>query len=179
MRAATMTSAPLSRNSLDHVLRPIHAIWIDDARGALEPALEPDADFWARWTAARYLAEDFRDRYRRERALVEELLPFLRANVVDRLLREDDRVYRLRIELDRICRRRGTTAEIARSTVELVKQLRAWCAEIERAACEVTREELTAEGAELLAQLEATPRYQRGPALTLSPGGVRTVPPGR
>ncbi len=161
MRTATVTSALRGEQPLDAVLRPIHTAWIEEARRFLEPALEPGADFWARWVVVRYLSDDFRERYRRERALVDELRSFLRPDVAERLLREGDRIFRLRLELDRIGRRRGTAAEFAAGTRDLLEQLGMWCAEIELAARGITRGALPAEGAELLVHLEAALQTHR------------------
>ena len=155
MRTSVMTSAPRGEERLDAVLRPIHNTWVEETRRFLDPAIEPGANFWTRWGAVRYLADDFRDRYRRERALVDQLRPFFRLNVAERLGREGDRLFRLRLELDRIGRRRGTAAEVAAGTRELLEQLGVWCAEIELAAGALTRDTLPAEARDLLAHLEA------------------------
>jgi hypothetical protein len=140
---------------LDGVLRAIHDAWIADARRFLEPALDPDADFWTRWGTVRYLSDTFLERLRQERALVHELRPFLPPDAAERLERGSELLVRSRLELDRIGRRRGTAAEVAAGTRQLLTQLGVWCAEIELAATGVAREVLPAEGATLLAQLEA------------------------
>jgi len=161
MRAPAMTSAPRSEEGLDAVLRPIHNTWVEETRRFLDPAIEPDADFWTRWAAVRYLSDDFRDRYRRERALVDRLRPFVRLDVAERLTREGDRLFRLRLELDRSGRRRGTAAAVAAGTRDLLEQLGAWCAEIELAAAGLTRDALPPEAADLLAHLEAATSIRR------------------
>lgn len=155
MPAASVTSAPPSEQSLEEALRPVHNAWIAEARRFLEPTLEPGADFWTRWGAVRYLDDDFRERYRQERALVEELHSFLAPAEVVRLMQGADRIFQLRLALDRVGRRRGTSAEVAAATRDLLNQLGVWCAEIELAAARLTRESLTPEGAGLLEQLEA------------------------
>ena len=161
MRTRDTTSAPRGDEPLDAVLQPIHNTWIEETRRFLEPAIEPGADFWTRWAAVRYLSDDFRNRYRRERALVDELCPYLRMDVAERLIREGDRLFRLRLELDRLGRRRGTAAEVAAGTRDLLEQLGVWCTEIELAAAGLTRDVLPAEATTLLAQLEATASIQR------------------
>jgi hypothetical protein len=161
MRTPATTSVPRGEERLDAVLRPIHNTWVEETRRFLDPAIEPGADFWTRWAAVRYLSDDFRDRYRRERALVDELRPFLRLDVAERLMREGDRLFRLRLELDRIGRRRGTAAEVAAGTRDLLEQLGVWCAEIELAAAGLTRNALPAEAADLLAHLESAALIQR------------------
>ena len=93
--------------------------------------------------------------------MVDELRPFLRPDVAERLVREGDRLFRQRLELDRIGRRRGTAAEVAAGTRELLEQLGTWCAEIELAADGLTRDALPAEATDLLTHLEAAASIRR------------------
>ena len=85
MRAPATTSAPRGEEPLEAVLRPIHNTWVEETHRFLDPAAEPGADFWTRWAAVRYLSDDFRDRYRLERAQLAELRPFHRPDVAERL----------------------------------------------------------------------------------------------
>jgi hypothetical protein len=156
-----VTSSSRGEESLATVLRPLHTAWVEDARRFLDPALGRDADFWTRWAAVRYICDDFQDRYGRERALVGELRPFLLPAVAERLVHEAERVSALRLELDRIGRRRGTAAEFAAGAGALLEQLGLWCAEIERAAEGVPRDVLTPEGTEMLMHLEAAGSISR------------------
>jgi hypothetical protein len=150
MRAATVPP-------LDAVLRPIHAAWVEDVRRFLEPTLEPEADFWTRWAAVRYLADDFRERYRRERELIDALRPLLEPETAGHLARQGDHLVRLRLELDRVGRRRGTVDEVAARTRELLDHLSPWLEAIERAARGIPLDALPPEAAEWLARLEALP----------------------
>jgi hypothetical protein len=143
-----------SEQPLETILRPIHQGWIEDARQYLDPARNPGAEFWTRWAAVRYLNDEFLDRFQWERAFVDELRAFLPVDATERLHRHGDRLARLRLELDRVGRRRGTGAEVATTTREFLEQLALWCAEIEAAARMVPREALTEEGVTLLAHLE-------------------------
>jgi hypothetical protein len=127
---------------------------VREARRFLEPALKPGADFWTRWAAIRYLSDDFREQYRLERALVDEIRSFLPAETAERLVREGDVLVRKRLELDRIGRHRGTAQEVADGTRELLEQLGLWLVELELAAARITCGELPSEGAALLAHLE-------------------------
>ena len=138
MRTATATvRAP--RQLLGELLRPIHRAWLEEARYRLEPALESGADFWTRWTAMRYLSDDFREQYRLEHGLVNELCPFLPPEASERLLRGGDRIIQLRLLLERQQRRghRVAGTELALATRDLLEQLGVWCAEIEAAARDV------------------------------------------
>lgn len=140
---------------LAQALRGVHDAWVHEARCFLEPAMEPTADFWTRWAAVRYLDDDFRDRYELERGLLAELRPFLGPLTAERLAREGDRLIRLRLELDRIGRRRGTAAEVAGGARALLDQLMRWLAEIEQGVAGLTRDTLAPEGESLLAHMEA------------------------
>ena len=157
MTPTPVTSAPPEEESLDRVLRTIHHAWIAEARRFLEPAFDTSADFWSRWGAVRYLADDFLDRLRVARALMRELRPFVTPDVSERLERGGEEIVRARLELDRIGRRRGNAAEFAAGTQRLLTQLGVWFAEVELAATVVARHVLPAEAAALLAQLEAAP----------------------
>jgi hypothetical protein len=154
MTAAPLKTANPGEQPLDAVLRPIHEGWLVDARRYLDPALEPGAEFWTRWAAVRYLNDEFLDRFQWERALVDELRAFLPEDASERLRQEGARLARLRLEFDRIGRRRGTAAEVVATSRDFLEQLALWCAEIEAAAGPIPRESLTTEGATLLAHLE-------------------------
>jgi hypothetical protein len=154
---------PAARNEqpLDTVLRPIHEAWVREARRFLDPSLDPAADFWTRWGAIRYLSDHFGAQYRLERALVDELRPFLPPDVGGRLVQEGDLLARRRLELDRIGRRRGTAEEMAAGTRELVEQLGLWLASIELAAADIHYGDLPAEATDLLGHLEANRPAER------------------
>jgi len=156
MTAAPVTVAFPGEDSLERVLRPLHDAWLAEARRFLEPAFDTAADFWSRWDAVRYLADDFLDRLRVARALVRELRPFIAPDVSERLERGGEQIVRARLELDRIGRRRGTAPEFAGGTRRLLTELSVWFAEVELAATVVARDVLPPEAVALLAQLEAT-----------------------
>lgn len=151
-----VTATPrIPQEFLDATLRPIHRAWLEEARCLLEPALDAGADFWTRWAAIRYLADDFREQFRLEHGLVSELCPFIPAEASERLLRGGDRILHLRLELERIQRRgrRVVTSELAIATRDLLEQLGVWCAEIEAAAEDVRPVDLPADAALLIDQL--------------------------
>ena len=115
---------------------------------------QPGAEFWTRWAAVRYLNDEFLDRFEWERAFVGELHAFLPVEATERLQRQGDRLARLRLDLDRVGRRRGTGVEVATTTREFLEQLALWCTEIEAAARAIPREALTEHGVTLLEHLE-------------------------
>lgn len=150
-----LNPAPQREQPLDQALRGIHDAWVHEARCFLEPAMAPAADFWTRWATVRYLDDEFRDRYDLERDLLAELRPFLAPVAAERLAREGDRVFQLRLELDRVGRRRGTAAEVADGARALLDQLVLWLAEVEQGTAGLTRDTLAPEATNLLAHLEA------------------------
>jgi hypothetical protein len=153
MTAATPTANP-TEQPLDAALRPIHEGWLENARGHLDPALGPGAEFWTGGAAARYLSDDFLHQFQWELALVDELHAFLAEDAAERLRQEGARLARLRLEFDRIGRRRGTAAEVAVASRAILEQLALWCAEIEASARGIPREALTEEAAAFLLHLE-------------------------
>jgi hypothetical protein len=155
MTAGPVTLASTREESLDHALRPVHDAWLAEARRFLEPSFDTSADFWSRWGGVRYLADEFLDRLRVARALVRELRPFVAPEVSARLERGGQEIVRVRLELDRIGRRRGSAVEFAGGSQRLLTELGVWFAEIELAATVVARDVLPPEAAALLAQLEA------------------------
>jgi hypothetical protein len=140
--------------TLGPVLRAAHDIWIREAGSFLSPIIRPGAPFWDRWTAVRYLADQFMSQYRRERALVDELRPFLPPETAERLIGDGDRILQLQEQLDEVGRRRGTARTVAAIGREVLRSLRSWCAELEAAAGRLRRDLLPEEGNRLLAALE-------------------------
>jgi hypothetical protein len=136
------------------VLRAAHKIWIRETSRFLLPIFAREAPFWERWTAARYMADQFLGQYRRERTLVDELRPFLPPDVAERLTRDGERIGRLQCELDRVGRRRGTAHTVSIVSRELLHLLRSWCADIEEAAGWIPRDSLPEEGNRVVGEFE-------------------------
>jgi hypothetical protein len=127
-------SAVNAKPTFNGSLRGFHELWIAETRRFIEPAMVPGADFWTRWAAVRYLADDFRERYWIERRLVDRLELSLPTSVAAGLAAEGEQVYGLRLELDRVGRRRGTAEAFAAAAGALLERLGLWLAEIERVA---------------------------------------------
>jgi hypothetical protein len=149
----TNTANPVEE-ALEAILHPSHKRWLEDARRFLDPTLNPRAESWPPSAVVRYLHEEFLDRFRWELALVDELHPFLAADMSERLRCEGARLARLRLEVDRIGHRRRTASQVTAVTRELLEQLALWCAEIEAAAGAIPREALTGEAAAFLVHPE-------------------------
>ena len=136
------------------VLRAAHKTWIRETTLYLWPVFVQEAPFWERWTAVRYMADEFLGQYHLERAVVDELRPFLPPDIADSLTRDGDRIGRLQSELDRVGRRRGTAHTVSVISRRLLHLLRSWCADIEAAAGRIPRDLLPPEGTRLVAELE-------------------------
>lgn len=139
---------------LASLLRTAHEIWIRETALFLSSAIKENAGFWERWTAVRYLADQFQRPFLRERALVNEMRPFLPAETGDRLSGQGERIAQLGQALDKVGRRRGTARTVAVASREFLQMLRQWCSDIEVAAEQVARDDLPQEGARLVAELE-------------------------
>ena len=155
-----MTAAPEykaeigSGENLAPTLRAAHEIWLREANRFLLPVSMREAQFWSRWTAVRFMADQFTTQYRRERALLKELHPFLPHDTAERLNEDGDVIARLHEELDRVGRRRGTAHTVSVLSHRLLHLLRSWCADIEAAAGSIQRDVLTPEGKQLILDLE-------------------------
>ena len=154
MTAAPLKTASPAEQPLDAVLRLTHEGWLENVRRHLDPALDPGADFWTRWAAVRYLNDEFLDRFHWELALVDELQAFSTEDASERLRREGARLAWLRLEVDRIGRRRGTAAEMAAAARAFLDQLALWCAEIDACARGIPWEALTGDVGSFLLHLE-------------------------
>ncbi len=149
---------PEGAATLDAVLSHVHDGWVDQVRRFLVPATTSDAPFWDRWSAVRYLNDQFLAHFAMQRTLLTELRPLIGAHHLDGLDAGAERVARLRLGLDRIGRRRGTAAEFALMADELLAALERWCAEIELAVRHIDPEHLPQDGARSLALLESVMR---------------------
>jgi hypothetical protein len=144
-----------SEGTVDLVLSPAHDAWVEEVRRHLLPASEPGAPFWDRWSTVRYLDDRFTERFRLESALLDELTPYVTPITMAKLRAAAEWVAFLRLELDRIGRRRGTAAEFTAKTGEFLEALELWCAEIEFATHGIEVAQLPADGDRLLASLHA------------------------
>jgi len=155
MTAVQQSSAEFAEDGiLAPVLRDAHKIWIRETTLYLWPVFVQEAPFWERWTAVRYIADEFLRQYHLERAFVDELRPFLPPGIADSLTRDGERIGRLQCELDRVGRRRGTAHTVSVISRRLLHLLRSWCADIEAAAGRIPRGLLPPEGNRLVADLE-------------------------
>src|SRR4026208_1158894 len=81
-----------NHDTLAPVLRAAHRIWIRETDRFLLPIMVPEAQFWERWTAVRYLADEFLGQYRRERAIIDEVHLFLPPETAARLIQDGESI---------------------------------------------------------------------------------------
>src|SRR6266511_1364320 len=109
--------------SLAEALGPIHERWIDEARRCLSPASRGRAGLWDYREVVRYLDDRFLEQYQRERALVEEMQPYLPSDEVERLRLGAFEISTLRREAGEWGRRRGATLQVAAAARRLLERL--------------------------------------------------------
>lgn len=158
MNAPTMAPQPNARviDTLGSRFTVGHDNWMADADRFLLPITNADATFWERWAAVRYVEDQLLERFKLERALLEELRAFLTPKIRQQLWIQADRLSRLLGEFTRLGRQRESARELARTTRELVEALRLWYAEIEFSAGGIRRSDVSGEGIRLLAELNPT-----------------------
>ena len=147
---ATDQRVPSSGSTLESVLVPLHDRWLNEIRRFVEPAASAGAGFWDRWTAVRYLADQFRDHFRLERALLVSIANLLRPDDAERLISQATELERMLSELDRVGRRRGTGPAVADEARRLMEAIAVWCAELEVATAGLRREMLSPQAARVL-----------------------------
>jgi hypothetical protein len=136
-------------------LRPLHDRWVADACSQVDPLLRtPRADWWERWTAIRYLADQFDARFRQECKLLAAITDLLDRSVAERLEAERDALDRIRGEVDLLGRRHRTAGPVAALAAELLERLAVWCAGIEAATDALDVDELDERALAALADLQ-------------------------
>lgn len=152
----TMMPDVLTTPSVGSVLADLHEDWMREIADTLSPALGETADFWSRWTIARFLDDQFASRFRLERNLVVAIAPLMAPGTAEGLAAAARGVERTATALIEAGRRRGSRALTARLTQRLIDGLALWCVEVEMAMAELEESDLPPLGATLLARLRAT-----------------------
>jgi hypothetical protein len=134
----------------------VHDNWMADADRFLLPVADPDATFWERWAAVRYVEDQLPERFHLERALLEELRAFLTPEIRERLWLQADRLTRLLGEFNHLGRQRESARELAHTTRDFLDALRLWYAEIEFSAGGIRWSDVSSEGIQLLAEFNPT-----------------------
>ena len=135
MNAPPDTAAPGARaGSVGQLLEAVHGEWLRETHTALDPAVAADSSLWDRWTAARYLGDQFDLRLQRERELVLLLQPLLPGPSAGSLLARAERLDEMRRQLSELGRRKDTAAEMTELTPSFLSLLETWCRQLEGAA---------------------------------------------
>jgi hypothetical protein len=136
------TLATHDGSTLGSILQAAHDGWIEETESYLTPIIDSEASFWERWTAVRYIADQFAHQHWRESNLLNELRPLLNPEVAEHLISQGRRIDQLWRELDRLGRRRGTGRTVAATARTLLEALRDWCGQIETAASGIGQDAL-------------------------------------
>ena len=103
MCAMTVVS-PLDRATRDTfapILAGTHDRWMAEADKLIGPVTDSDATFMQRWAAVRYVWDELPVRLQLEQELLDELHPFIPAEIRARLSMQLDRLHHLHRELRR------------------------------------------------------------------------------
>jgi hypothetical protein len=151
------TISPTVRTAatVGEVLGAVHEVWMEQVATFVTPALNEDADFWTRWSVARFLGDQFRDRFRLESALLDSLGALVPLQTIQTLDEIGTRLERTMEELVNVARRRATGLLTARLARRLIDQLALWCVEMELATGEIETADLPPEPSRLLSGLKA------------------------
>jgi hypothetical protein len=149
----SMTSATHAAHSVGSVLATTHEAWIKRMTRSLVPATDLHSDFWSRWGAVRFLADQFGDHFRSESAFAAALELLISPDDAARLGAARKNIERIREELMAAGRRRDTpelTAVLAR---RLINEVACWCVELELATEHLATAELPLAARRMLARL--------------------------
>jgi hypothetical protein len=119
---------------LESPIAAAHDKWMAEVHQVLLPVTFPEATFWERWDAVRYLAERLPQRLQLELALSTELRPLLCPEDIERLQQQGERLIGLQRDCGRLGREPMMARQLAGRTKELLEAVRLWCAEFELAA---------------------------------------------
>lgn len=157
-----MCATMVAPNTLEPILAGTHDRWMAEADKIIGPVTEPDATFFQRWAAVRYLWDELPGRLELEQELLDELHPFIPAEIRERLSMQLDRLHHLHRDLDGLAHRTGTARELARTARALLEALRLWYAEIEFGVGEVEPADIGYAATSLLERLTGTPLTEAG-----------------
>lgn len=131
-----------------------HEAWMEQVATFVTPALSEDADFWSRWSVARFLNDQFIDRFRLERDLLDALDPLVSEEASRTLAGLRAEFERTLEELVIVARRRTTGLLTARLARRFIDQLALWCVEVELATGEIEADDLPPKPGRLLTSLK-------------------------
>lgn len=151
----TMSLTVRTATTVGDVLGTVHETWMEQVATFLAPALGEEADFWSRWSVARFLSDQFGDRFRLECALLDALDPLMPDEPTRTLAAVRAGLERTMEELGTVARRRSTGLLTARLARRFIDQLALWFVEGELATGRIETGELPPEPSRLLTSLQA------------------------
>ncbi len=140
--------------TLAGVLATVHERWMEEIADFLAPALSENADFWTRWAGARFLDDQFGDRFRLECALLDALAHLLPQDAAAAIATARTNVERTVGELTAAGRRRATGVLTAHLARRFMDQLALWCVEVELATARIGVAHLPRPASRLLTRLQ-------------------------
>jgi hypothetical protein len=149
----SMTSATPTARSVGGVLAIIHEGWMKQVSSSIVPATDLHSDFWSRWGAARFLGDQFGDRFRLECAFAAALDGLVSPEAAERLTAARDGIDRTSDELMAAGRRRDAPELTAALARRLIEEVAIWCVELELATAHLTPAALPLAARRLLARL--------------------------
>jgi hypothetical protein len=149
----SMTSATPRAHTVGEVLAIIHEGWMKQVSSSIVPATDLHSDFWSRWGAARFLGDQFGDRFRLECAFAAALDGLLSPEDAERLSAARDDIDLTSGELMAAGRRRDAPEPTAALARRLIEEVARWCVELELATAHLTPADLPLAARRLLARL--------------------------
>jgi hypothetical protein len=149
----SMTSATPTARTVGGVLAIIHEGWMKQVSSSIVPATDLHSDFWSRWGAARFLGDQFGDRFRLECAFAAALEGLVSPDAAGRLAAARDDIDLTSEELMAAGRRRDTPELTAALARRLIDEVARWCVELEVATAHLTPAGLPLTARRLLARL--------------------------
>jgi hypothetical protein len=141
-------------------LEGTHDRWLEEARGALDPACQESAGIWLRWRAVEYLETGFKRRFEREREAVSSLHQHLTEAQIRHLWTGGELMVQL---LDGLRHRIGLcqhTSRFSALAVSVVTALEYWCREVEASLGRVRWGEVPPESRRLFELITYDPMIQ-------------------
>lgn len=128
------TGTPLTiKTPMRGFLEGMHTLWLQEVRGALDPARGETAGIWLRWRAIEYLQTGFKRRFEREREAVFSLHERLTGEQAGHLWAGGELVDQVLQSVGHrvgLCQRAEEFSPLA---LTLMSALEYWCRQVEQA----------------------------------------------
>lgn len=151
----TMLTAKHPGSSVGALLAVVHEGWVKEVTSFLLPATDPGCDRWTRWGAARFLVDQFGDRFRLECAFADALESLISPHAAARLAATREDIERTRDALAKAGRRQDASESTATLARRLVEEVARWCVELEQASEDLVPAQLPLVARRLLTRLRS------------------------